>query len=117
MDGGFMYEAMRFAYRLRRRAAVGRSSIVPSLPTENSVPFKVIEARPETSNYQLELLPVAEYSSVYPAKMLLKYVRNNSELSPSREPTRPPPIIPEDNRWEVEEIRDFKDGNVNFTLG
>ena len=73
-------------------------------------PFKVIEARPETSNYQLELLPVAEYSSVYPvfhAKLLRKYVPNDPELFPSRKPTRPPP--PEDDRWEVEEIRDFKD--------
>jgi hypothetical protein len=75
-------------------------------------PFKVIVARLETSNYQLELLPVAEYSSVYPvfhAKLLRKYVPNDPELFPSREPTRPPPVIPEDDRWEVEEIRDFKD--------
>lgn len=87
---------------------MGRSFIVPSLPTENSVAFKVIEARPETSNYQLEPLPVAESSSVYPAKMLLKYVPNNLELFPSREPTRLAPNIPEHNRWEVEEIRDLK---------
>jgi hypothetical protein len=75
-------------------------------------PFKVIKARPETSNYQLELLPATEYSSIYPvfhAKLLRKYIPNDPELFPSREPTRPPPVIPEDDRWEVEEIRDIRE--------
>jgi hypothetical protein len=26
-----------------------------------------------------------------------------------REPTRPPPVIPDDDRWEVEEIRDMRE--------
>jgi hypothetical protein len=63
-------------------------------------PFKVIEAQPETSNYQLELLPAAEYSSIYPVlhtKLLPKYVPNDPELFSSCKPTRPLPVVPEGN--------------------
>src|ERR1700686_4052563 len=56
-------------------------------------------------------LTAAEYSSIHPTfhtKLLRKYVPNNPDLFPAREPGRPPPIIPEDDRYEVEEIRDSR---------
>jgi hypothetical protein len=97
----------------RRIKGKGRSA---KLYPRHLGPFKVIEAWPETSTYKLELLPATEYSSIHPVfhtKLLRKYVPNDPELFPSREPTRPPPVIPEDDRWEVEELRDVKERRGN----
>jgi hypothetical protein len=74
-------------------------------------PFKVIKARPETSNYKLELLPAVDFQSIHPnfhAKLLRPYVPNDPDQFPAREPARPPPIIPEDNQYIVDHIRDHK---------
>src|SRR5579859_7741213 len=52
-------------------------------------PLKVIEARPETSNYQLELSPVAEYSSIYPvfhAKLFANMFPTTLSCSPHANP-------------------------------
>jgi hypothetical protein len=74
-------------------------------------PFKVIKARPETSNYKLELLPAVDFQSIHPnfhAKLLRPYVPNDPDQFPAHEPARPPPIIPEDNQYIVDHIRDHK---------
>ena len=36
------------------------------------------------------------------------FVDNDADQFPQREPPRPPPIIPEDNQYEVEEVLDYK---------
>jgi hypothetical protein len=72
-------------------------------------PFKIIEAKPETSNYTLELLPAVDFDSIHPsfhAKLLRPFVPNDPEQFPAREPTRSPSLIPEDNQWEVGAILD-----------
>ena len=73
-------------------------------------PFRIIMAEPDTSNYKLELPP--EYSSIHPnfhAKLLEPFIENDAEQFPLREPPRPPPLIPEDEQYEVEAILDHKD--------
>jgi hypothetical protein len=72
-------------------------------------PFKITEAKPEISNYTLELVPAVDFESIHPsfhAKLLRPFVPNDPEQFPSREPPRPPPLIPEDDQWEVEAILD-----------
>jgi len=72
-------------------------------------PFKIIEARPESSNYKLELYPAVDFESINPvfhAKLLRQYIPNDPRRYPAREPARPPPVIPEDNQYEVEKILD-----------
>ena len=73
-------------------------------------PFKVIEARPETSNYKLELPP--EFGATHPAfhaKLLKPFTPNDEDKFPLREPPRPPPVVPEDNQYIVEKILDHRD--------
>jgi len=70
-------------------------------------PFKIIDAHPTTSNYKLQLLPEKEYQSIHPnfhARLLRPFTPNDPAQFPMREPPRPPPIIPEDNQYEVERI-------------
>jgi len=72
-------------------------------------PFKIIKARPDSSNYELKLSPAVDFESIYPvfhAKLLRRYVPNDPRRYPAREPARPPPIVPEDNQYEVEQILD-----------
>ena len=72
-------------------------------------PFKIIEARPESSNYKLELSPAVDFESIHPvfhAKLLRPYIPNDPKRYPAREPARPPPVVPEDNQYEVEKILD-----------
>ena len=72
-------------------------------------PFKIIEAKPEISNYTLELLPAVDFDSIHPsfhAKLLRPFVPNDPEQFPAREPARPSPLIPEDNQWEMGAILD-----------
>ena len=72
-------------------------------------PFRIIRATRETSNYKLDLPP--EYASVHPnfhARLLKPFAANNAKQFPLREPPRPPPIIPEDNQYEVEEILEHR---------
>ena len=74
-------------------------------------PFKIIRARPETSNYMLERLPAVDFQSIHPnfhAKLLRAYSPNDPDQFPAQEPARPPPIMPEDNQWIVDHIRDHK---------
>jgi hypothetical protein len=72
-------------------------------------PFKIIMAKPETSNYKLELLPAVDFESIHPmfhARLLKPYVPNDPEEFPEREPPRPGPVIPVDNQYIVERILD-----------
>jgi len=72
-------------------------------------PFKIIQAKPETSNYKLKLYPAVDFESIHPtfhAKLLRRYTPNDPKRYPAREPARPPPLIPEDNQYEVEKILD-----------
>jgi hypothetical protein len=74
-------------------------------------PFKVIKARLEKSNYELELLSAVDFQSIHPnipAKLLCLYVPNDPDQFPACNPARPPPIIPEDNQYIVDHIRDQK---------
>ena len=72
-------------------------------------PFKIIAARPESSNYKLELRPAVDFESIHPvfhAKLLRRHIPNDSKRYPAREPAKPPPVVPEDNQYEVENILD-----------
>ena len=72
-------------------------------------PFKIIKAKPDSSNYELELYPAVDFKSIHPvfhAKLLRRYIPNDPRRYPAREPARPPPVIPEDNQYEVEKILD-----------
>ena len=74
-------------------------------------PFKILKAEPETSNYQLELLPKVDFESIHSnfhAKMLRPFTPNDPAQFLAREPPRPPPIVPEDNQWIVDRIVDHK---------
>jgi hypothetical protein len=72
-------------------------------------PFRILEANRDTSNYKLDL--PAEYRSIHPnfhARLLKPFVENDDERFPLREPPRPPPLVPEDNQYEVEKILDHR---------
>ena len=72
-------------------------------------PFRIVKARPETSNYELELPP--EYGSMHPnfhANLLKPFVDNDVEQFLLREPPRPPPLIPGDKQYAVEKLLDHK---------
>ena len=61
-------------------------------------PFKIIKAKPDSSNYKLEY-PAVDFESIHPvfhAKLLRRYIPNDPRRYPAREPARPPPVIPED---------------------
>jgi len=77
-------------------------------------PFKIIRAEPKTSNYELELLPKVDFTSIHPnfhANLLRRHVPNDPEQFPRREPSRPGPIIPEDPegpQYIVERLLDHR---------
>jgi Chromo (CHRromatin Organisation MOdifier) domain len=73
-------------------------------------PFRILKVERETSNYKLEL--PSEYGSIHPnfhASLLKPFVENDAAQFPLREPPRPPPLIPEDNQYEVERILEHRD--------
>jgi len=72
-------------------------------------PFEIIEAKPESSNYKLELSPAVDFESIHPvfhAKLLRRYIPNDPKKYPAREPAKPPPVVPKDNQYEVEKLLD-----------
>ena len=77
-------------------------------------PFKIIRAEPKTSNYELELLPKIDFTSIHPnfhTNVLRPHVPNDPEQFPRREPSRPGPIIPEDPegpQYIVERLLDHR---------
>jgi len=73
-------------------------------------PFSIIDAKPETSTYKLEL--PEEYEKMHPvfhARLLKPATPNDSTLFPNREPPRPDPVFPEEEEYEIEAIVDHHD--------
>ena len=74
-------------------------------------PFGIIDAKPETSTYKLQLPP--EYSTTHPtfhAKRLKPAIDNDNDLFPARTMPKPPPVIDgADDEYEIEYIRDHRD--------
>jgi len=74
-------------------------------------PFGIIDAKPKTSTYKLQLPP--EYSTTHPmfhAKRLKPAIDNDNDLFPARAMPKPPPVIDEaDDKYEIEYIRDHRD--------
>ncbi len=93
------------------RKRITRDGRAAKFYPRNLGPFKVIKAWPETSTYKLELLPAVDFDSIYPVfhtNLLRRYVPNDPDQFPSREPPRPPPVVPEDAQYEVEGIIDYR---------
>jgi len=69
-------------------------------------PFGIIDAKPETSTYKLQLPP--EYSTTHPtfhAKRLKPAIDNDNDLFPARAMPKPPPVINgADDEYEIEYI-------------
>jgi len=74
-------------------------------------PFGIIDAKPETSTYKLQLPP--EYSTTHPtfhAKRLKLAIDNDNDLFSARAMPKPPPVIDgADDKYEIEYIRDHRD--------
>ena len=71
-------------------------------------PFWILEARRETSNYKLDLPTEYRVHPNFHTKLLRPFVENDKEQFPLREPPRPPPLVPEDDQYEVERILDHR---------
>jgi len=74
-------------------------------------PFEIIDTKPKTSIYKLQLPP--EYSTTHPmfhAKRLKLAIDNDNDLFPARTMPKPPPVIDgADDEYEIEYIRDHRD--------
>jgi len=74
-------------------------------------PFEIIDVKPETSIYKLQLPP--EYSTTHPtfhAKWLKLAIDNDNDLFPAHTMPKPPPVIDgADDEYEIEYIRDHRD--------
>ena len=58
-------------------------------------PFRIIQAKPEASNYKLELHPAVDFEAIYPvfhARLLRRYIPNDPKNYPTWEPAIPPPF-------------------------
>ena len=75
-------------------------------------PFPIIEAKPETSTYKLDLPTMYQIHPVFHAKLLNPAIPNDPERFPTREPPRPSPVFENDDgkgdNYEVEYIRDHR---------
>jgi hypothetical protein len=71
-------------------------------------PFEISLAEPATSNYTLKLPPEFRIHPKIHARRLKLAHDNDPELFPGRIPSRPPPIVAEDNQWAVESILDHR---------
>ena len=76
-------------------------------------PFPILEAKPETSTYKLDLPAMYQIHPVFHAKLLRPATPNDPERFPTREPTRPGPVFENEDgagdNYEVEYIRDHRD--------
>jgi len=76
-------------------------------------PFSILEAKPETSSYKLDLPTMYQIHPVFHAKLLKLATPNDPERFPAREPPRPGPVFANDDgngdNYEVEYIRDHRD--------
>ena len=77
-------------------------------------PFKIVRAQPDTSNYELELLPKVDFETIHPnfhVSLLRPHIPNDPEQFPNREPPRPGPVIPDDPdgaQYTVEKLIDHR---------
>jgi len=76
-------------------------------------PFPILEARPETLNYKLDLSMMYQIYPVFHAKLLKPATPNDPAQFPMREPIRPGPVFENNDvgsdNYEVEHIRDHRD--------
>jgi len=74
-------------------------------------PFDIIDAKPETSTYKLQL--PSEYSIMHPtfhAKRLKLAIDNDNDLFSARTMPKLPSVIDgADDEYEIEYIRDYRD--------
>ena len=71
--------------------------------------FKIVDVKPESSNYKLELFPrfdIESIHAVFHARLLRPFIINDSKKHPARESPSSSPIVLEDNPYEVEKILD-----------
>lgn len=69
-------------------------------------PYKVIKAHPETSSYTFALPPRIRIFPTFHASLLRLWLANDDTRFPSRQLTRPGPIIKDtgEEEWPVEKI-------------
>ena len=76
-------------------------------------PFSILEARPETSSYKLDLPMMYQIHPIFHAKLLKPATLNDRERFPMRELTRPSPVFENHDRgsdnYELEYIRNHRD--------
>jgi len=77
-------------------------------------PFKIIKAEPDTSDYELKLLPKVNFESIHSnfhVKLLRPYVANDPKQFPNREPPRLGPVVSDDpggTQYTVEKLIDHR---------
>jgi hypothetical protein len=72
-------------------------------------PFPIVQARPSSSNYKLQLPPEYKIHNVFHVSRLRPHVPNDPILFPNREPPRPPPVIEGSDEYEIKRIIDHRD--------
>jgi len=72
-------------------------------------PFKILESKPETSSYKLELPQEYKIHLTFHTKRLKPAIPNDVSQFPHREPSRPPPEIDDPDLYEIEKIMDHRD--------
>ena len=76
-------------------------------------PFSILEAKPDTSNYKLDLPAMYQIHSVFHGKLLKPATLNDPERFPMREPIRPGLVFENNNgggdNYEMEYIHDHRD--------
>jgi hypothetical protein len=93
-----------------RRAAYlkkGDKHVAKYMPLHDG-PYKIIAKHAECSTFTLDLPNQPEIFNVFHASELEPYIKNNTDLFPSRTLTEPAPIITVKGKeeWKVEEIID-----------
>ena len=74
-------------------------------------PFMILQTKPETSTYKLDLPPQYSIHPTFHARRLKPYIPNDPEKFPERQPDEPPAIFSDDDGeyYEIESIEDHQD--------
>jgi hypothetical protein len=74
-------------------------------------PFTILQTKPQTSTYKLDLPPQYSIYPTFHARRLKPYVPNDPEKFPERQPDEPPAIFSDNDgeHYEVESIEDHQD--------